>query len=212
MSLSIGPLESSEMSEYIRMQLNAFPSMTARILYAPSPETAEQTRFQNLELLKNNPEVYFQKTFDPATGDILSCAKWKIYPNGREEAKMDSPKLGSSQEPAVGWEAEAKKTFHHSLSRYLRDFMGTQPFYHLDMLMTDPRFSRRGAAQKIIDWGIAEADSKQLPIYLESSLMARSLYERNGFQRVQDFTMDLANYGGVGAERVTIMIRMPKST
>jgi hypothetical protein len=119
------------MSEYIRMQLNAFPSMTARILYAPSPETAEQTRFQNLELLKNNPEVYFQKTFDPATGDILSCAKWKIYPNGREEAKMDSPKLGSSQEPAVGWEAEAKKTFHHSLSRYLRDFMGTQPFYRM---------------------------------------------------------------------------------
>jgi GNAT superfamily N-acetyltransferase len=79
------------------------------------------------------------------------------------------------------------------------------------MLMTDPRFARRGAAQKVIEWGIAEADSKQLPIYLESSLMARPLYERNGFRVVQDFTMDLADYGGIGVERVAIMIRMPRS-
>lgn len=129
MSLSIGPLEASEISEYVRIQLTAFPSTTARILYAPSTETADEARSKNLELLKNDPHVYFQKVFDPLTGDVMSYAKWKIYPTGRDEADINPQSVDSSQEAAGGWEAQAKRTFQNALSQYLRDFMGTQPFY-----------------------------------------------------------------------------------
>ncbi|KAJ5117425.1 hypothetical protein N7448_011057 [Penicillium atrosanguineum] len=212
MSLTVGTLEASEISDFVQIQLTAFTSVTSRILYAPSPETADQTRSLNLEYLKNNSHVQFQKAFDPVTGDIASCARWKIYLNGRDEADVTLGSPDLLQEAALGWQGQAKRAFHETLSRYLRDIMGTRPFYHLDMLMTDPRFSRRGAAQKLIEWGIGQANRRQLPIYLESSVMAQPLYQRNGFQPVGDYTMDLAKFGGAGVEKVIIMIRMPRST
>ncbi|KAB8076883.1 hypothetical protein BDV29DRAFT_169305 [Aspergillus leporis] len=74
-------------------------------------------------------------------------------------------------------------------------------------MMTDPQYS--GAARKIIQWGIAEAERKQLPIYVESSESARPIYEKHGFQVVDVFAMDLMQYGGSGVEKVTIMVRGP---
>jgi hypothetical protein len=79
------------------------------------------------------------------------------------------------------------------------------------MLMTDPRFSRRGAAYTLLRWGISEADRTQLPIYLESSNMARSLYGKCGFRVLECFAMDLGKFGGAGIETVTIMVRWPRS-
>lgn len=75
--------------------------------------------------------------------------------------------------------------------------------------MTDPQCSRRGAAGKVIQWGIDQATLKRLPIYLESSEVARPLYERHGFRVIEHFEMDLAQYGGTGVERVTMMLREP---
>jgi hypothetical protein len=134
MSLSTGPLEAREITDYVRIQLTAFTSTTARILYAPSPETADDARSKNLELLKNDPNVYFQKVFDPITGDVMSYAKWKIYPTGRDEVDISPQSVDSSQEVASGWEDRAKSSFHNSLSQYLREFMGTQPFYRMMFL------------------------------------------------------------------------------
>lgn len=48
---------------------------------------------------------------------------------------------------------------------------------------TDPRYMGRGAASMLTKWGIKRADSAGLPVYLEATLEAVSMYRKLGFQR-----------------------------
>ncbi|KAH7097660.1 acyl-CoA N-acyltransferase [Auriculariales sp. MPI-PUGE-AT-0066] len=62
-----------------------------------------------------------------------------------------------------------------------RDFMGDRPHYYLYVLATHPDLQRRGAAGALLLNIISIADREQMPIYLESSSTALSLYKKNGF-------------------------------
>ena len=46
---------------------------------------------------------------------------------------------------------------------------------------TDPKYQGRGAATMLTKWGLERAERDRVPVYLESTLNAVSLYERLGF-------------------------------
>ncbi|KAI5475395.1 acetyltransferase, GNAT family [Pseudohyphozyma bogoriensis] len=51
----------------------------------------------------------------------------------------------------------------------------------LSLVVTDPRYSRTGAATALVAYYLEKADAEGLPTYLHSSAMARPIYVRAGF-------------------------------
>lgn len=46
---------------------------------------------------------------------------------------------------------------------------------------TDPSHQKRGAATKMIQWGLERCKQEGIPAYLESTMEAVPLYTKNGF-------------------------------
>lgn len=66
----------------------------------------------------------------------------------------------------------------------------------LDLLQTDPKFQGRGAGGMLIKWGLDIADERHVPAYLESSPVAHKLYQKHGFQDIDELVLDPKwNYG-----------------
>jgi hypothetical protein len=62
----------------------------------------------------------------------------------------------------------------------------------------------------LLKWGNEQADRAQLPAFLESSAMGRSLYARMGYEVRETFTWDMTTYGLEGTDTSTVMIRPPQ--
>jgi hypothetical protein len=56
---------------------------------------------------------------------------------------------------------------------------------------------------------LSEAESLNLPCYLEASVQGRPLYERFGFRQVDIFTVDLSQWGGPSAIDTPLMLWEP---
>ena len=50
-----------------------------------------------------------------------------------------------------------------------------------------PEHHGKGAAGKLIRWGLEQADERGLEAYLEASPLARPVYEHFGFKAVDEF-------------------------
>lgn len=57
----------------------------------------------------------------------------------------------------------------------------------------------------LVQWGCEQADAKGVECYLEASPMGVPLYERFGFQRIQEVSIDLGKFGG--DEKLTFIVR-----
>lgn len=65
-------------------------------------------------------------------------------------------------------------------------------------MATDPAYERRGAASMLLQWGIDRGRSEHVPVYLESTIEAAALYERNHFRSEDGFSMVLKGMGRDG--------------
>ena len=79
------------------------------------------------------------------------------------------------------------------------------------MLITDPAHHRRGAGALLVKWGTEQADTHNLPSFLEASEAGKPLYARLGFVAVHEEVFDLAKWGLEGKDTNTLMIRQPVS-
>lgn len=59
-------------------------------------------------------------------------------------------------------------------------------------------------------FGLEIADRNDVPVYLTSSRIARSLYEKFGFEVKEAIEFDLSVYGGTGTDVGCVMIRARK--
>jgi hypothetical protein len=51
------------------------------------------------------------------------------------------------------------------------------------------------------------ADQEKLPAWLEASAKGRRLYQKLGFEDVEDIVIDLSDYGGEGVNTTVCMVR-----
>jgi ribosomal protein S18 acetylase RimI-like enzyme len=61
----------------------------------------------------------------------------------------------------------------------------------LKFICTDPAHQRRGAGSLLTEWGIKRARDDDKRLYLESTVEARSMYEKLGFKAVESLSMAL---------------------
>ena len=58
--------------------------------------------------------------------------------------------------------------------------------YHLELLVTHPKYRRRGAGTRLTSWGITMASEREAHVGVESSPMGFFLYQSLGFRFCED--------------------------
>ncbi|KAL2016842.1 hypothetical protein VTK56DRAFT_2917 [Thermocarpiscus australiensis] len=127
---------------------------------------------------------------DPKSGVIVAFAKWDS-PSHPEDVKLESGDLrylqGCRREFLDGYAslaAEAQK----------RSF-GDLPCYRLSFVCTDPAYQGQGAGSLLTRKVLEMAAAEGLPVYLESTEVAVPMYEKLGFQVVDEFQMRIPRAG-----------------
>jgi len=54
---------------------------------------------------------------------------------------------------------------------------------------TDPSYERRGAASRLVKWGIERCEQEGVPAYLEGTLNAAAFYEKMGFRALDRISL-----------------------
>jgi GNAT superfamily N-acetyltransferase len=67
---------------------------------------------------------------------------------------------------------------------------------------THPDFQRRGAGTLLIEWGLARAKAENVPVYLDSTILASYVYQKLGFVPLDGLSMTLPGTGTDGGPNI----------
>lgn len=122
-------------------------------------------------------------------GEIIGSCVWKHeLASAQEEHQMD-------MEAVPGANVEARKVFFGMLDSARARHMAGKDFMHLKLLATAPKHSGRGAARLCLEYGCKMADELGLSTYLDSTPAGRAVYQRFGFEVLEEEAWDLRPYG-----------------
>ena len=79
----------------------------------------------------------------------------------------------------------------------------------LALLVTATQHRRRGAASRLLQWGIRKSEETGLLVYFQASAQGRRLYCHYGFEDIDTVEFRLMDYGLEGVESMTEMLRRP---
>ncbi|KAF2854469.1 hypothetical protein T440DRAFT_387404 [Plenodomus tracheiphilus IPT5] len=212
MPLELHPCTESDLADLAVIMKSAFnslgPGMMQILIPSPLPaDYLEKTTNKHIKSFREEKDVTYLKIIDTdLDGKMIAGAKWRINKKERteEQIQMTLPVPGKDEEGRPG-----AQDFMWFLNRVRKEYMGTQPFYFLHILATDPDHHRRGAGKMLLKWGLDQADRDGLPAFLEASLMGRPLYASLGFKTRHEEVWDLQKYGLEGTDISTVMIRDP---
>ncbi|KAF2797597.1 hypothetical protein K505DRAFT_322482 [Melanomma pulvis-pyrius CBS 109.77] len=90
------------------------------------------------------------------------------------------------------------------------EIMGDRPYFMLNSFATHPDHHRKGAGTMLLNWGLKKADEEGLVTYLDTTTLARPIYEKHGFTVVTAIEFDRRPWGGEGMDWHGCMIRQPR--
>ncbi|KAI0394710.1 putative GNAT family acetyltransferase [Xylariaceae sp. FL0594] len=133
-------------------------------------------------------------------GLVVAFAKWSLPANendGYREAEWIWPP-GTNMDVLNAWSSVTEEAER----RLMRDCDGG--FYRLTFMGTDPAFERRGAATKLVQWGLDRCRRDGVPAYLEGTLNAAAFYEKKmGFKPLERISLRWPNRRGLSGDGAT---------
>ncbi len=85
-----------------------------------------------------------------------------------------------------------------------------QNFTDVHVIAVDPKHQGRGAGAALCHWGMQLADSTGLPLYFEASPSTYKMYEKIGYQTLDEEVVHSPEVLGLPTPlRVPLMVRMP---
>ncbi|GAW20530.1 hypothetical protein ANO14919_100380 [Xylariales sp. No.14919] len=162
------------------------------VLKGSSPE---ECCVRQLSWHRNDPSSHWVYITDESSGDVVGAAQWNIYKenpyaNGPPELKAywlpEGPLKQVSDQLLGGWVEKRP--------RYM-----SKPHLLISYCFVHSAHRRRGVASLMLKWGTERADKLGLESYVESTEIARTTYEKHGFELVEDLYMD-ASIGNANEE------------
>lgn len=140
-------------------------------------------------------------TDDADSSHVIAFAKWKS-----PGSEIDAPP------PAHLWpqdgDPELAVSFFGRFAEKHREVMGDRRHWFLELVATDRKAGGKGAASKLLQWGLDKANEDGLPAYLEATQAGEPIYERKfGFRAVQREKIDV----GTCVIDVPFMVREPRA-
>ena len=224
------PAEPADISALAALQIAAYRFDLDTRLIVASDATFKEVAVSMVQGQIVSPEYLIMKAVHPENGDIMGWGSWKFvhYPEidakvrqQAEAASTTNDPTGSESMPEQA-ESDPSSSLGSSNERCLRkvmnSWMGERQFLLLTMLVTEPRYQRRGVGSALVRWGNAKADADNVPSFLEGSPFAYKLYLKCGWKLVEKHDVDLREwtpYGkrydmGYGIYSHYYMIRLPE--
>lgn len=91
------------------------------------PESKAKISDGILEALRNGKHTRYLKASDTATGEMVACAKWKVF--DRERSPQELEKELELPEPLPESDVRTWNAFFTDLSGARREMMGTRPYF-----------------------------------------------------------------------------------
>lgn len=219
MPLKLVPGTGDHTDVLARIYLDAFADSPANQMMLPIRDATVAAIFaRNLRKEFESPPPDSARIFKftiidegaPATdprvpdGEIIGSCKWKHeLASAQETHPMDL-------EAVPGANLEARRDFFSMLDGTRARYMGGKDFMHLLYLATAPKHAGRGAARLCLELGCKMADELGLPIYLDSTPVAKAVYQKFGFEVLEEETWDLRQYGKDATYQYCSMLRPAK--
>jgi GNAT superfamily N-acetyltransferase len=235
MPLEFAPLTTSDTLAWTRIRSKAYEGLTNQVVHTKLPvaESTVQGVADDRKKEIGKPNTWHWKIVDtdlaPSPDDpednggrTIAVSIWSAH-NVNEDGK---PKIDGSNEPTTN-PAEIDPAPEQEEPPFLppelrvdvlmalltpmrdaqREIMGSRPYFMLNTLCTDPQHQKRGAASIMLKWGMEKADELDLETYLDSSQVARPIYEKLGFEFLKWVEFDRVPWGGEGVDRYGCMVR-----
>ncbi|PSS07118.1 hypothetical protein M430DRAFT_71885, partial [Amorphotheca resinae ATCC 22711] len=117
-----------------------------------------------------------------ASNLIVGFAKWDLPGHDASHSDITWPE---------GCREEYLKGYYEKVMAARDRVMGGRHCYCLTYVGTLPDYRGRGVGTMLTEWGLERARADRIPIYLDSTLSASSLYRRLGFVALDGISMTL---------------------
>jgi len=162
-------------NHYIDMLFPKYETLSGRL----------KLRDRLLDMKNNDHTVRFVITTDTTTGEIVSQGEWHFYEPNEKPIPMDLGFVEGTEEEKE-YARHCIGTFQARRRQAIEATRPGIPLMLLDSLTTDPKHQRRGAAMKLVQWGLDVVDNIKGEAYLEATEFGRPLYASLGFE-VEDY-------------------------
>ncbi|PQE31125.1 gnat family protein [Rutstroemia sp. NJR-2017a WRK4] len=202
MPLLLRPATPSDTPHLTSIYFSAFTSDSISLLVFPSrtPGTPSWDWWeQSIVTEMQDPSASFLCVEDSSTKEIVAYAKWNCVTESSAEWKGDEEELPTWP---LGADTQVANHFFGTLGRRRVGIMSdTNPnpnpnppsptpknerkwrkHYYLELIATHPDWQGKGAAGKLIRWGLERADKEGVECYLEASPRGKEIYEHFGFE------------------------------
>ena len=217
MDIKVEPLKVEEVDDYIRVQWDAFEPLEANMIMPMlfpkglQPDVMERlgSRVLNQENLENR--CFCAK--DATSNQIVGVSWWAINNSppqnkGQIDAKFDEVRKAKEMDPPVeGMHTELERAYFKTAFYCEMETTGGKPYMCLRLLAVHPNHQRRAIGSLLLRQGLERADRSGLPVYLDSAVMGKPLYERHGFKVTSEMPLDCLEYGGRSDGKHWCMLR-----
>ncbi|KAF9885571.1 hypothetical protein FE257_012777 [Aspergillus nanangensis] len=161
-----------------------------------------------LEYWKGLTMEHTFKCVDTETGRIAGMATWQVYWRERTAEERIKPWIGWLE----GAQRQRAEGFLGQLWEKREKWIGEKKHIYCHTVAVHPEYQGRGVGKHLVQWGLDTAEQLQVPIYLESTVEGVPLYERTGFQTLQEgvtFTPEVTQLKE--DIQAPLMVKMPAS-
>lgn len=228
------PAAREDIPKLARIQASAVLPDLMTIARRTTREELESRMISALSSNFDDPHVSMMKAVDADTGEITAMAVWSTRGYVLTEKGGDgSVRQGNARSflfpkslPATAAVGESSQDDLDAIGKYIQEkfnefvdswIMPTKCFV-LELLMTDPRFQRRGIGTALLAWGHKRADRDQVNLFLVATPIGHGLYRAVGWKEVSvPVRIDLQDWlaaaksgdMGWGTYQYYFMMRLP---
>lgn len=146
-----------------------------------------------------DPKTHLLVVTDDSTTppQVIGFAKWS---EPRAEGTPAPPRPTDEEIMDREWPPEVDlplaRAFLCGMAAKRASVMGDARFWFLHILVVKPEHQGRGAGGMMIRWGAERADGDGAACYLDSTTVAKGVYERYGFREVDRLVLEGQDHGG----------------
>jgi len=179
MALELRPAKLSDLPSIIEVYFAAFRDDAVHQICFPKKPSIHKfwTDFITDEMT-NDPHSHWIVVIDTSAPNspIIAFAKWSA-PQENKRHSLPNP-----------WPIDTDPDFANMFFGQLEDqkmqVMGDRPHWYLMLIGTSPEYQGKGAAGKLIRYGLEKADEQGVEAYLEASPEGVPIYSHFGFKEV----------------------------
>ena len=132
MTVTVCPLEENEISEFVRIELEAFRSHPRIAMLWRRGYTEDVYAFYEANKRESfqDPSCHLMKAMDDETGKILAVSEWMFAPDPTRHAHKDT--VDPNGEPPANWPAdgnwEMRRFFNLNSEKWTSEYLTGRPY------------------------------------------------------------------------------------